>query len=59
MQTLLLYGKEGLSIEIPEHSVVLEPKNLPGLKDEEGAVLEALKSPIGSAPLRERVESNG
>ncbi|WP_134704364.1 nickel-dependent lactate racemase [Ammoniphilus sp. YIM 78166] len=56
MKTTLLYGKEGLSIELPENSVIIEPKNLPGLEEEEGAVLEALRNPIESAPLRGRVK---
>lgn len=57
MKTKLLYGKEGLQLEIPEDSVVLEPKNLPGIEDDEGAVIEALRNPIGSAPLRDRVKA--
>lgn len=57
MKTKLLYGKEGLELEIPENSVVLEPKNLPALEDDEGAVINALRDPIGSAPLRERVKA--
>lgn len=57
MKTTLLYGKHGLEVEVPDHSLILEPKNLPGLADEEAAVLEALRNPIGSAPLRELVKS--
>lgn len=58
MRTTLLYGKDGLTIEVPDHSVILEPKNLPGLEDEEGAVLQALRNPIGTPPLREMVKSS-
>ncbi|MFT9846301.1 nickel-dependent lactate racemase [Aneurinibacillus sp. REN35] len=58
MKTTLLYGKEGLSIEAPEQSVILEPKNLPGLADEEGAVRKALRNPIGLPPLREMVKGS-
>ena len=57
MNTTLLYGQTGLDLEIPENSVVLEPKNLPALEDDEGAVINALRDPIGSAPLRERVKA--
>ncbi|MDQ0340055.1 nickel-dependent lactate racemase [Caldalkalibacillus uzonensis] len=56
MKTTLLYGKQGLAIEVPDHSVILEPKNLPGLENEEEAVLHALRNPIGTAPLRDRVK---
>jgi nickel-dependent lactate racemase len=57
MNTTLLYGKGTLSVEVPEHSVVLEPKNLPGLPDEEAVVRRALREPIGTPPLREMVKS--
>lgn len=55
MKTTLLYGKHGLEIEVPDDSVILEPKNLPGLANDEEAVREALRNPIGCAPLRELV----
>ncbi|MGG1658606.1 nickel-dependent lactate racemase [Brevibacillus sp. NRS-1366] len=57
MKTTLLYGKEGLSIEVPDDSLIVEPKNLPGLENEEEAVRQALQSPIGTAPLRDLVKS--
>jgi nickel-dependent lactate racemase len=57
MNTTLLYGKGTLSVAVPEHSVVLEPKNLPGLPDEEAVVRRALREPIGTPPLREMVKS--
>ncbi|NEU30125.1 nickel-dependent lactate racemase [bacterium LRH843] len=56
MQTTLLYGKEGLTINVPDHSVIVEPKDMSGLADEEAAVLSALRSPIGTAPLRDMVK---
>lgn len=56
MQTTLLYGKEGLTINVPDGAVIVEPKNMKGLDNEEGAVLAALRNPIGSAPLREMVK---
>lgn len=58
MQTTLLYGKEGLTINVPEDSVIIEPKNLPGLENEEEAVLNALRNPIGTEPLREMVKAS-
>jgi nickel-dependent lactate racemase len=55
MRTTLLYGKDGLHIEVPDHSAIVEPKHMAGLNDEENAVIEALRSPIGTPPLREMV----
>lgn len=57
MKTTLLYGKEGLLIEVPDDSLIVEPKNLPGLEKEEEAVRQALQNPIGTASLREQVTS--
>lgn len=57
MKTTLLYGKEGLSIDVPDDSLIVEPKNLAGLEKEEEAVRQALQNPIGTAPLRELVTS--
>ncbi|MGG1599819.1 MULTISPECIES: nickel-dependent lactate racemase [Paenibacillus] len=56
MKTTLLYGTEGLTIEVPDHSVIVEPKHLDGLKDEKKAVQDALRHPIGTPPLREMVK---
>jgi nickel-dependent lactate racemase len=56
MQTTLLYGKEGLTINVPDDSVIVEPKDIKGLENEEEAVLAALRNPIGSDPLREMVK---
>jgi nickel-dependent lactate racemase len=56
MKTTLLYGKQGLTIEVPDHAVIVEPKHLPGLRDEELAVVNALRNPIGTPPLRELVK---
>ena len=39
MKTTLLYGKENLTINLPEDALILEPKNLPGVADE----MKALK----------------
>jgi nickel-dependent lactate racemase len=56
MNTALLYGKGTLSVQVPEHSVILEPKHLPGLRDEEASVATALRNPIGTPPLRDMVK---
>ncbi|WP_074955882.1 nickel-dependent lactate racemase [Alicyclobacillus macrosporangiidus] len=57
MQTTLLYGRGGLTIEVPDDALVVEPKHLPALPDDKAAVMAALRQPIGSAPLRERVKA--
>jgi nickel-dependent lactate racemase len=52
----LAYGKHGLQINLPDENVtVIEPKYLPGLADERSALLEAMRNPIASPPLRELV----
>ncbi|SEA34601.1 Nickel-dependent lactate racemase [Thalassobacillus cyri] len=58
MQTTLLYGKEGLTVELPEHSFLVEPKNLAGVKDEDKAIRKALANPIDTPPLRNMVKSS-
>ncbi len=57
MKTTLLYGKGVLPIEVPDHSVIIEPYHLNGLQEEKQAVQEALRNPIGLPPLREMVQS--
>lgn len=51
----LAYGRTGLPVELPEHADVIQPRYLPGLPDEHAALLEALRSPLAGAPLRDRV----
>ncbi|WP_082235438.1 nickel-dependent lactate racemase [Halobacillus massiliensis] len=55
MKTEILYGKDGLSVDLPDHSLIIEPKNLPKLKDEKQAVREALRKPIGQDSLKNLV----
>jgi nickel-dependent lactate racemase len=52
----LAYGKNGLTISVPDDAAIIEPKNLAALPDEKGAVLKALKNPQGTPPLREMVK---
>ncbi len=52
----LAYGRDGLDVELPaERTTVIEPRFVPGLPNEADALRAALRSPHGSAPLRERV----
>ena len=56
MKVRLQYGTTGLETEIPsEHVTVIEPRFVEGLADEAGAFREAVRQPIGTAPLREVV----
>lgn len=57
MKTELLYGKKGISVEVPDHSFIIEPKNLPKLPNHEEAIRQALRNPIGAPPLKESVKS--
>lgn len=57
MKTELLYGKEGLSLNLPDHSFIIEPKNLPKMEDDKEAIWQALRNPINSKPLKDSVKS--
>lgn len=52
----LAYGRDGLEVDVPADAVVLEPRYVAGLADEQGALREALRKPIGLPPLRELVK---
>ncbi len=54
----LAYGKGGLELDVPEHTMVIEPRDLAGMKDEHGAVTAALRAPLGTPPLREMVKAS-
>jgi nickel-dependent lactate racemase len=59
MHLKLQYGTAGLDVTIPARNVnVLAPRFVPGLPDEEAAFAEAVRTPLESAPLRERVASH-
>jgi len=53
----IAYGKEGLGVDLPDDIdvTVIEPVSVPGLPDEREALLDALRNPIASRPLRELV----
>ncbi len=55
MRVELAYGRHGLTINVPADATVLRPKHVPGVPDEAAALRAALRSPLSSAPLRERV----
>lgn len=55
MKQTLLYGRDDLDVQVPDDTVVIEPSNIPALENQEEAVLEAMKTPIGTPSLREMV----
>ncbi len=61
MRINLAFGKTGLTVDLPDgvDVTVVEPKFVPALADESdlvgGAIRAALRAPIGSVPLRDRV----
>lgn len=57
MNTELLYGKEGLTLNLPENAYIIEPKNLPKLENVKEAIKEHLRNPIGSRPLKKSVKA--
>ncbi|MEK4300100.1 nickel-dependent lactate racemase [Oceanobacillus sp. FSL W8-0428] len=57
MKTDLLYGKNGISLDLPEDALLIEPTNLPKLENDKEAIRQALRNPIGSEPLKESVKS--
>jgi nickel-dependent lactate racemase len=55
MQVHLAYGKNGLDVELPPDTVVVEPRYVPAVPDEADAILNALRRPINTPPLRHLV----
>nr|WP_263324033.1 nickel-dependent lactate racemase [Neobacillus sp. Marseille-Q6967] len=57
METTLLYGKTGLTLQLPDDAFIVEPKHLPGIEDDIEALKTALRNPIGTPPLKDLVKS--
>ena len=56
MRVTLAYGKTGLDITLPDQNVtILEPRFVEGLSDEQAALIDALRHPMGTPPLRDLV----
>ena len=51
MKVKLDYGRNGLVVDLPDHSRIVTPRHQQGLPDEASAIREALRHPIGSPPL--------
>ena len=59
MRVKLEYGTAGVEIAMPGDNVtVLAPRFVPGLPDEEAAFLDAVRRPVGSAPLASLIQPN-
>ena len=59
MRITLAYGRDGLTVDLPDgRTTVIEPAHAPGLPDQAGALRDALRNPIGAAPLRRLVRSD-
>jgi len=59
MRIKLAFGREGLWIDLPDraNTTVIEPRFVPGLtkEEEKQAIQAALRSPLGTPPLRELI----
>jgi len=53
MKVQLAYGSGLIEAELPDSTDVIQPRSVPGLKDEHAALLASLEKPIGCRPLRE------
>ncbi|MBI5725931.1 MAG: nickel-dependent lactate racemase [Planctomycetes bacterium] len=53
----MLFGKTGLELKLPDHTVILEGKDVPAVADAAHAVKDALARPIGTPPLAELVKA--
>ena len=51
----LLYGSEGMALQVPDSADVLTGEKIPPVSDPDKAVVEALAGPIGAAPLKELI----
>jgi lactate racemase len=58
MNVHLQYGHTGIDVEIPGRNVtVLRPQFIEGMEDEKAAFHEAVRHPIGAAPLADLVDA--
>jgi nickel-dependent lactate racemase len=56
MRVHLDYGADGLAVELPDDNItVIEPFPRPAVADPHQTLLDAIRAPIGCAPLREQV----
>jgi nickel-dependent lactate racemase len=56
VKVALAYGRDGLTVELPDRNVtVVEPQYVPGLPDEPEALRQALRRPTAGPPLVDRL----
>jgi len=58
MKVRVTYGRQGLDLDLPEETLVIEPTEAPALADEAAAFRSAVRSPIAAPALRELVGSH-
>ncbi|MHB9034561.1 MAG: lactate racemase domain-containing protein, partial [Anaerolineae bacterium] len=51
------YGQGRTPVTVPDNTVVLRPKPVPGVGDEAEAIRQALRNPVGCKPLREQIKA--
>lgn len=56
MQVKLAYGRNGLTVSLPDSAQVVSSRSVPGLPDEAAAIRDALRQPIGSPTLAAKVK---
>lgn len=57
MKIKMLYGKEGLDIQVPEDATVLRTEKVKPIYDEKSALISAIRHPIQKAPLAKLVNA--
>jgi len=58
LKSHILYGKNGIIVDVPDGAMIVEPLEQFAVENEEQAVMNALRQPIGSPPLKELVQSS-
>jgi lactate racemase len=56
MRVKLAYGHDGLLVDLPDSAHVVKPRFAPVVPDEAAALRDALRQPINSKPLRDKVK---
>jgi nickel-dependent lactate racemase len=58
MRVHVTYGHDGLDLDLPDDTYVVEPSDAPGLPDEAAAFRAAVRDPIGAPALRDLVAAH-
>ncbi len=59
MRLTVAYGTTGLVVDVPDHAVVVRPREPPALADQAGAVRHALRHPMSGPALADLVGPDG